>query len=90
MDFSERLQRNLLTSTAEYRRMRTTANAMKAKPRVSQRKQVSEEWKNWELAPVDSVPSGSTVAEKKENTATGPSDEAVQGVHKALRAIDKF
>lgn len=90
MDFSERLQRNLLTSIAEHRRMRTSANAMKAKPPVSQRKSASEEWKNWELAPVDSVPSGPTVAEQKDNTSTGPSDEAVQGVHKALRVIDKF
>jgi hypothetical protein len=90
MDFSERLQRNLLTSVAEHRRMRATANAMKAKPPVSQRKPVSEEWKNWELAPVDSVPSGPTVTEKKQNSPTGPSAEAVQGVHKALRTIDKF
>jgi len=87
MDFHERLYDNCLTSVEDYRRMQVKLAEMKKESEPLAQNGKSEEWKNWELAPLDApVKQGS---ERKIETAT-VSSEAAKGVHKALRVIDKL
>ncbi len=87
MDFPERLRNNCLTSIEDYRNMQVKLHAMKKeRESVVDQSGKSEEWKSWELAPLDTP-----VKRDAEPAARGsvePSAEAVNGVHKALRTID--
>jgi len=88
MDFQERLRNDCLTSIEDYRRMQLQLHAMKKDAGYSdQCDAASEEWKKWELAPLDS-PVNPVV--EKESKSLEPSSRATQGVHKALRTLDKY
>lgn len=94
MDVPECIYHNCLTTIEHYRNMQIKLHAMKKQNEQSDQSGKSEEWKNWELAPLDAPAkpaSGSgkfSGAEGQEVKAPQHSAEAVNGLHKALRRID--
>lgn len=97
-DYPERLYSSCLTSIEDYRKMQIRLhamkknamkkNAVKKNDEPGDRSGGSDEWKNWELAPL-----GAPVKQAEgqaEELSAEPSSEAVKGVHKALRAIDRY
>lgn len=93
MDFLERLRNNCLTSVEDYRRMQVKLHEMRKESEPVDQSGKSEEWKNWELAPLDAPVKHASVKQGADpigEASHEASTEAVKGVHKALRAIDKF
>ena len=88
MDFLERLRNNCLTNVEDHQRMQAKLHEMKKDDEPVAQSGKSEEWKNWELAPLDAPVK--QAASPTVETSTVVSSEAVKGVHKALRTIDKY
>jgi hypothetical protein len=95
MDVPQCLHHNWLTTIEQYRKMQIKLHAMKKQNEQSDQSGKSEEWKNWELAPLDAPTSpphgaGKYSGTDRQGEAKAPqhSAEAVNGLHKALRRID--
>ena len=94
-DVYECLHHNCLNTIEHYRKMQINLYAMKKENEQSDQSGSADEWKNWELAPLDAPArpasgSGKSTGAEGQGKARAPqhSAEAVNGLHKALRRID--
>lgn len=80
-EFIRRLARKELTNIDQYRRMQESLGEMKTENKKPPGD--AEEWKKWQLAPV------SAGTDKQDPALVDPQSESAQGLHQAIKVLDK-
>ena len=81
-EFIRRVARNQLTNVDQYRRMRASLGEIKSESKESSGD--TEEWKKWQLAPVSAGGDNNN-----DPALVDPLSESAQGLHQAIKVLDR-